>query len=702
MSELSWNWLAAPYLLCAVTMAAVALLGGIVRGDRVMRLGVVGAAMCGLPWAFCTTLVACTHDHATATRLMRLGSGTVSLIGPNLLLVLLGVSGQLERYRWLARIAGALGILLLALCWGTTWTVPGVHELPSGLLYLSPGPLTGIHISQLGVWMGVGILIVRRTATGGERQRLARVLVGVLVLGAIGSIDVLHVYGVWGSYPVAWLPALIAGVITIYLVLKTDLLRPQGLDRNVITEAAGFSIGAIVICVLVVALDGMTPLAEISIAATVWVVSLGVTWAVVHQRPVRVASERALEAFVARLADVDDEAVISERLSALWRSIGIAVRALCRTEGEQLVDVKTGAAFAVDRDLVAWLVRHDQPIAPGDLATMRLGTMRPALEALVTARQATLLVPLVDRGALVGLVEADHSAVLREGERELVRESARAASRAVTYAALARAAAKEGATAREVEVAEAVRLQASASRDDELGRWTVAAEYRSAPRTTGAGWSATLLADGRLAVLVTEAQAHGVAAALATAALTGAFAAATTGARSLSLDELLTSMRASAEGVMRGGEPIAAFLALIDGDRESVSWACAGHPGGFIVGPVAYNVEFPAGSMNGPRPTSMPLGGGSARLGESLTRATRGEARLPAESMLVVASTALRGTDDLRWQTSLRELAPAGARLAHLLVETATRRGDPLEDFLAVVVRQRPARRSEPGMVVIR
>ena len=107
-------------------------------------------------------------------------------------------------------------------------------------------------------------------------------------------------------------------------------------------------------------------------------------------------------------------------------------------------------------------------------------------------------------------------------------ESARAAARAFTFVGLAQTAGRERETAREVEVADALRLQASASRDAELGRWAVAAEYRTAARTTGAGWSATELEDGRLALLVTEAQAHGVAAALATAALTGAFAAATT------------------------------------------------------------------------------------------------------------------------------------------------------------------------------
>jgi hypothetical protein len=182
-------------------------------------------------------------------------------------------------------------------------------------------------------------------------------------------------------------------------------------------------------------------------------------------------------------------------------------------------------------------------------------------------------------------------------------------------------------------------------------------------------------------VLVTEAQAHGVAAALATAALTGAFAASTSGAAPVDLDGLLTSMRASSEGVVRGGEPVAAFLAIVDPDANAIAWACAGHPGGAVVGA-------------GERAPAM-LGGGGTRLGASLTVATRGEAAFPDEALLVIASTAVRGDDEARWQEALRELAPAGPRLAAMLVDAAARAGAVHEDLLAVVVRRRPERRSE-------
>lgn len=696
MSDLRWTWLCAPYVVCSLLVLAVAIAAALVRGDRVMRIGVIGAAVTTLPWAICTALAVCSASPEMALRLLRVGSGPIALIGPNLLLVLLGVSGQLERNRWIARIAYAIGVVLLAAAWATDLVIPGVRLLPSGMFYATAGPLADLHWSQLVVWLTVGIVIMRRGATSGEKRRISRLLVTLLGLGAVGSVDMLTIHGVWGLYPIAWLPACGAAVLSLYLVLETELLRPQGFDRYVFLEILGFAAAAVVIGIAVFTIQGVTPLAEVIVASTVWVIALGVTWSIARARPMRVAGSSELEKFISTLADVEDERVMVQRLEALWRSISTTVRSGWRVDGDALVEVTTGERWSLDPVIAAWLAEHEVPISPGDLATMRLGSVRPKLEALISAHGATLLVPLLDRGALVGLVEADHVDALRDEERSLVVESARAAARALTYASLARAAAKEGANAREVELAEAMRLQAAASRDDELGQWTVAAAYRAAPKTTGAGWSAALLADGRLALLITEAQADGVAAALATAALTGAFAAATTGAAPVELEDLVANLRASAEGVMRGGEPITAFIAVVDADRQTLAWASAGHAGGYTVGPIAYDLAaFPMGSGVLSRPVAVALGGGGNALGASPSEISQGEAALPHDSLLVVASSAVRGEDEERWQAVLREQAPAGPRLATLLVDAAQRRGDFHEDFLAVVVRQRPDRSSK-------
>jgi len=121
----------------------------------------------------------------------------------------------------------------------------------------------------------------------------------------------------------------------------------------------------------------------------------------------------------------------------------------------------------------------------------------------------------------------------------------------------------------------------------------------------------------------------------------------------------------------------------------TIEWACAGHPGAFLVGPIAaVDTHLPAGSVKQGRPLAVALGGEQAP-GASLTVATRGQSALPVDSLLVIVSSALRGVDDERWQEILRDNAPASGRLASVLVDLALRAGTPREDLLAVVVRAR-------------
>ena len=677
MFDLAWTWLCVPYLACVVMVLAVIVSGALIRGDHVMRLGVVCAAPTTLPWAICSAVSVCATDPEFSARLLRLGLGPVALIGPNLLFVLLGLSGQLERFRWLARVAGGVGMILLALCWSTDWMVAGVQRLPSGVWYTKAGPLTSLHVSQLALWLGVGIFVVRRSTTRGEKARLVRLMLWLLGLGAVGSLDMLLVYGIWGRYPLAWLPALLAAALALHLVVRTDLLRPRGFDRGVLVEVIALVIAAVIVAAISIVLEGEHALVLAVVATVAWAFALAVAWTIASRRPMRVARDRALDELVSRLADVEDEREIAARVKPMLANLAVIVRATWKTEGDTLVEISTGERWPLDRACAAWLVSYGQPLAPGDLLTMRLGAVRPALEAMVSAHGASLLIPLIDREMLVGLVEAKHDDVLREDERALVVDAARAAARALSYAALAREAAREGEIAREVELAEAMRLQLAASRDDELGAWTVAAAYRTARRTSGAGWTTTLLPDGRLALLVTEARAHGVPAALATSALTGSFAAATTNARGLRLEALLADLRANDDGVTRGGERVAAFVALLDAEAQTIEWACAGHAGADVVGPVAFDLQtFPQGSGAAARPLATSLVG-------------RGTLAMPADSLLVIASTAVRVPDTEGWHVVLRELAPAGKRLASVLLDHAGKRSTRDEDLLAVVVRQR-------------
>jgi hypothetical protein len=116
---------------------------------------------------------------------------------------------------------------------------------------------------------------------------------------------------------------------------------------------------------------------------------------------------------------------------------------------------------------------------------------------------------------------------------------------------------------------------------------------------------------------------------------------------------------------------------VLDGEARTIEWACAGHPGAVLVGPVAFDLDrFPQGSGKLARPTTFGLTG-------------RGRRALPVDALVVIASTAVREPEPERWETVLHEHAPAGPRLANVLLDYAAKRGRRDEDLLAVVVRRR-------------
>ncbi|MEJ7599721.1 MAG: GAF domain-containing protein [Kofleriaceae bacterium] len=414
MDELEWSWLCLPYIVCALLLVAVGLVAALVRGDRVLRLGTIGAAFTALPWAVCSALAVGTHEPALAEKLLRLGSGPVALIGPNLLIVLLGATGQLEPNRWLARIAAAVGVLLMALCWAPRGRCRACI-LPSGIYYIDAGPLTGLHLSQLDLAGGrtrdraQDLCGGRAPADGPPGDRRARV-----------QRDRCHrsplVYEIAGWFPIAWLPATIAASVALYLrggptccacrasiaACSSSCSRSRSRSSSSRSSCSR---------------SGVSLLAYAVIGSVVWVVALGVAWAAIRDRPVGIARERALEEFLATVADAEDEDALGARLAALWQAIEVVVRRTYRIDD----------ANPLEPAVAAWLVAHGEALASSDLGTMRLGALCPKLEAMVGSTGASLIVPLIDRGTLVGLVEADHDRALREAERGLVVESARAA-----------------------------------------------------------------------------------------------------------------------------------------------------------------------------------------------------------------------------------------------------------------------------------
>jgi hypothetical protein len=168
-----------------------------------------------------------------------------------------------------------------------------------------------------------------------------------------------------------------------------------------------------------------------------------------------------------------------------------------------------------------------------------------------------------------------------------------------------------------------------------------------------------------------------VPAALATAALIGAFAAATVGVAAVELDDLVAALRGSV-AVGRGAEPIAAFVALLDHAAGTIAWACAGHPGALVV--------------IGDEPRA--LAGAGAPLPATDGEIARGEAALPGDGVIVIGSPGVRRGHGAGWPALVAGLVGStGTRLAAGIVDSAARarvgRLSADEDLLAVVIRHR-------------
>ena len=80
-----------------------------------------------------TLLAALVVDAEVATRVLRVGNGPVSLIGPALLILLLAATGQLAQRRALIALAVAVGTASMALALGTELVVPGVRRVGGGM-----------------------------------------------------------------------------------------------------------------------------------------------------------------------------------------------------------------------------------------------------------------------------------------------------------------------------------------------------------------------------------------------------------------------------------------------------------------------------------------------------------------------------------------------------------------------------------------
>lgn len=685
--------LALPFVAVAAGLAALTVTAALRRGDLVVRLGFVMVGVTALPWAVSLIIVACLDDAEVARRVFQLGFAPIPVVGSGLLMVILAVVGRLDAQRPVLVCAVVLGLAMCFLCATTDLVVGGVTHTVGGLMHPRAGPLFAVHIGLFAVATGWGVWMARGSAWIRTSVSQGRFALALGVLSVLTISDTLIAYGLDSMFPLAWLPALIASLLSIAAILRQDLLRGRGLDGAVAIELVVIAAAAVALGALAVMIDDGRDVVLVGAAA----VAAGATviaGRTVVESAVVAGPSPVIDRFAERMVAGGDADRAARGVAELLAENHLLeqVRVWGKEEGRwRALHVAHGAAAELELpdDVAAWLVGVRRTIAVGDLATARLGARRGAIEAWARRLDADVIAPLVDGDALVGLIAGVRREALRDSERVAIDDVAQAAARALTVIALTHEIQARAELARELELAEAVRQARSASDVREVGNSRVAVSYQPASRVAGDLWSSVDLPDGRLLVLVGDVAGRGLDAALVSAAVLGAgqVAAGLLGAGATP-EAVLALLHDTVVEVDGGRHRVTAFAAIVDRKAARVEFAAAGHRGGYLLrmGGEAAAVDLVALIARG------------TALGEPERVIGTGVRDLGADDVIVLISDGVvesRGPTGQAWgerrlQRALRELAPrAGDRLGEALLDAATgHAGDAVhdDDLLIVVI----------------
>lgn len=715
VGSFTFSMLCVPYVLLALVLSVLGGLAIVIRGDTVVRLAFLLLVVVGLIWSATWILVGCTTDPALARDLLDVGYGPVSFGGVGLLVFVLGASGRFDNHRGVVLLALVVCTASAAVTWATDWVVAGVHETPSGMFYSTPGWFQLLHVGNIPLWGGLGVLISRRgmRASKSDRWRMQRRrIVWMVGLVSIALSDSLLSRG-YGYYPVNWLAVLAATVLAIHSIVREDLFRGRGVDYPALIEV-GTMTGVLAFLVVATWRGNDTWMASPAVTAVFLaplpMLGLVAAWTMrIRRRRAERASDEAVQAidrFADDVRDLDDEAAVARRLAEVLGThapvVAVRVVALDDQGAPRSLAADDAPVPRIDARVRAWLVANPEPLVAAELGAARLGGLRALIEDTVARLDADLVVPLVDRDALVGLAlgELPPYRVLRDAERDFVRAAASTAARGLTFVALTREADHLASTAREVELAEAVaHARATGDVSHDAGAWQVLGHYRPAARVAGDVWSCADLDDGRLLVFAGDVVGRGVPSALVSAAVGGVCdAAPAVLGPALTPRALLEAVHQTVRDLGGGTQRVTALAAVLDRRAGTVRWASAGHRGAYVVHP-------PAADGDGRARLDI-LAGRSTPLGDPQLVIAEGEKPLGDGDHLVAASDGVveirngRGDPwgDRRLQRILRDqLLGAGDRAARMIVAGAVAHaGDaPIHDDMLVVV-VRPVAASAP------
>lgn len=594
-----------PFLCMSAGLLAIIIVVMLKRGDLTIRAALGSTALLALMWSTGTAAGLGASTEPLADLFARLCVGVVIFIGPALLLLFLALCGLVEQLRVLVYVFAAVATISCLATWTTELVIAGVWSGPGGLWHPRAGLLLPVHLAVLCLPLVLGMFLSYRIRHEHRNPSYKHFIVVALMAIVASALEFLRYRGQL-SYPWSVVPALVGAGFTLWALFRRDLLyaRGRGIDWGAVWELALFGLMIPLVTIaawasLPTAQGGLGggPLLAMLLLVPLYGAMQGIilivrAYLASDARPMLdEEAEMAIEELGEMVKEPVSEVDVGEQLAEL-----LGQHSLLRDIALYIVDDKgvwkpatsdMAAPITVSDAVRGWVHEQRRPILRRELYVRRLGRLREPLIELFEKLDAEVLVPMSERGKLVGVVAGKVSAHIRElDEREifLLRQATRVAARALVYLDLLKEALERIEMAKELEVAASSRVTREPGEQRHLyDLCEIIGYYHAALQLGGDWWTSYELDDGRVLVVMGHVAGHGVHTALVSATVAGACETAVRmrGTR-IDVVELLMLLDHAVRTL--GSEhhyyDMGCFAAIFD--DEQVSFANAGHPSPWV------------------------------------------------------------------------------------------------------------------------
>ena len=603
-SSFQLSWLSLPFVLAAAGIIGMALYVLFINGSRVLRASFLMFVGGLVPVVTSVAVAAVIRDDAFIAAVYRIGFALIPIAAAGILVFECAMARQLFGYRWFLVVIVSLSFALAIPALATDWYVAGLQHTEWGLSYFSAGPLVPVQLGLAILWLGMTAALLekqRRAKPDPLRKRQLKFSFGALAALAAGMGDGLLAYGI-GVYPISWLFFPLSALLLLRSLQADSLIDTQSVDRRagfLLVYAAAAAVGTWLVWDL---LGGQSATYLVILTLGLFaILRVLITLTRLTRNPsssdASTPLERLLEQYSSQLQGLHEGREIGAVTSDTLR-LGLG----CELSGLLLPSAKdysweTSSGETISEEAQPdpftfnWLLEHPEPIQRSELPGMRLGDLRPSVEALFAANVADVIVPLVSRDDMVGMLVLGFrrtSHPLSREELDFLGKITEQLAATLIYARMHAEVNRRVAAQKEVELAAAVQRAFVPGGDFvDCGSVQLSGLWAPATQCGGDWWSVHQLPDGRVLVLIGDVTGHGVAAAMITAAAKGCYdIAERLMGNDFDLVRLLDLLDSSVR--LMGAERLhmTCFATLLDPDGGKVEFANAGHSVPYICRPL--------------------------------------------------------------------------------------------------------------------